>query len=121
MSVVLANSIFVNVGVSHGDDIIYIFSNPLNRDSVPKLSYLDERMKDILLNILVTFCSDNKPAVKFIIWEPVTKNLEKPLMQLAIKTPADISMQDSSSINRHRAMWESIPFIENDKMVLRKK
>lgn len=40
------------LGISHGDDIWFVLSNPFNPDQ--KLSNQDEKMKDIMLKIWTT-------------------------------------------------------------------
>nr|WBY51148.1 carboxylesterase [Holotrichia parallela] len=98
-------------GVSHGDDVMYIFSNP-QTPIIPRLPHLDELMKEKLLNMLTSFSSTNVPHMSKVDWEPVGKR--DPVKMLYIRNPKDMSMEKITKIERHRSMWASIPFAENE-------
>ncbi|KAK9720297.1 Carboxylesterase family [Popillia japonica] len=92
----------VNFGAGHGLDAKFyndgslIGAKSLNKD--------EEKMKDILLDMLVTFAKTGEPKIDGVDFLPVPKAGD--LKYLYVKNPEDMQMQTVASLGPHD-LWES--------------
>nr|XP_022901990.1 venom carboxylesterase-6-like [Onthophagus taurus] len=98
-------------GTAHGDDMMYLFSIP---NKTQKLTKLDENMQEILLNIWMSFIKTGNPKVENVKWPAISKKDDDSLIQLHIKSPQNIILEDVKEINRHKSMWDNLGFEENE-------
>nr|ANK58173.1 carboxylesterase [Stegobium paniceum] len=103
-----------NLGVGHGQDLVYILSNQLN-PSITVTDKTDLEMKEIFLNMWKTFASTGIPVIPGIKWSQVATDVNAPLDYLHIKSPSNIVMEKKQEMG-HRKFWESIPFKEDEKL-----
>ncbi|KAL3270431.1 hypothetical protein HHI36_020986 [Cryptolaemus montrouzieri] len=97
----------VNIGVSHGDDTVYVIMTEVDSLSTEK----DREMSKFMSGIFLTFARNGKPDVG-INWPPVSK--EGQLKYLKISSPTSVTVEDTEFGNR--PFWDSLPLEENEKL-----
>ncbi|KAH1005721.1 hypothetical protein HUJ04_006651 [Dendroctonus ponderosae] len=78
----------VNLGVSHGDDTIYVFSTKFDTNSTEK----DREMSKTLIDMITSFMKEGKPNIT-TKWQPLIKRHSGLLSQLNIAGPEDYEME----------------------------
>ncbi|KAF5270980.1 hypothetical protein FQA39_LY08283 [Lamprigera yunnana] len=109
----LFTSLAKRQGVAHGDDILLIFHIP--NLPLKKFTKADEQMKNILLDIWMSFSKEGVPKVKNVKWDPVSRNTKDNINYLHLKSPNDISFKQIEEIGR-RSFWDTLPFQENEQL-----
>ncbi|KAH9632931.1 hypothetical protein HF086_002753 [Spodoptera exigua] len=98
-----------NYGVSHGDDVLSIFSFPGMTQSEH-----DTAMIEALINMIYSYSTTGTP--KLInggpVWEPVKPGSPE-LNYLDILSPTKMEMKSSSDFGQ-KAFWDSLGFNENE-------
>ncbi|KAK0094083.1 hypothetical protein PV326_011852 [Microctonus aethiopoides] len=97
----------VDIGVTHTDDLIYLFPSPpylFNISTPVELSQLDNRMVDILIDLWTSFASTGVPTTNFsddpYIWEPYSD--ENYYLQISGDSQKNISLSKQSHLLEHR-------------------
>ncbi|GLV37952.1 uncharacterized protein CBL_06346 [Carabus blaptoides fortunei] len=101
-----------NLGVSHGDDAMYIimlakgfFKNYLESEA-------DNQMAELFLDMWTSFGQTGTPKVAQITWHPVSTSHEH-FQYLHIASPNHIEMKQKEYL-AHNEFWNALPFQEND-------
>ncbi|KAH1012829.1 venom carboxylesterase-6 [Dendroctonus ponderosae] len=97
----------VNLGVSHGDDTIYVFSTKFDTNSTEK----DREMSKTLIDMITSFMKEGKPNIT-TKWQPLIKRHSELLSQLNIAGPEDYEMEHVNEIG-NREFWDRLPLAEN--------
>nr|UUB32781.1 carboxylesterase COEE1 [Dendroctonus rhizophagus] len=97
----------VNLGVSHGDDTIYVFSTKFDTNSTEK----DREMSKALIDMITSFMKVGKPNIT-TKWQPLIKPNSVLLSQLNIAGPENYEMEHVNEIG-NRKFWDSLPLEEN--------
>nr|XP_022918355.1 venom carboxylesterase-6-like [Onthophagus taurus] len=97
--------------VGHGEDGKYFYDMEILEDAT--LSPEEEKMKDILLDFLVSFAKTGKPTSADIKWNPIPK--EGNLKYLFIKSPDDIRMKSTKRLGAYE-FWKSLGIKEEDNL-----
>uniref|UniRef100_A0AAR5QIG4 Carboxylic ester hydrolase n=1 Tax=Dendroctonus ponderosae TaxID=77166 RepID=A0AAR5QIG4_DENPD len=97
----------VNLGVSHGDDTIYVFSTKFDTNSTEK----DREMSKTLIDMITSFMKEGKPNIT-TKWQPLIKRHSGLLSQLNIAGPEDYEMEHVNEIG-NREFWNRLPLAEN--------
>ncbi|CAH0669349.1 unnamed protein product [Chilo suppressalis] len=88
-----------NYGVSHGDDTGYILSPDFGNTD-------DNRVADILVNIVYTYATTGVPKVPGTLWLPQSPN-SKQLNYLVLSSPDQIEMKKTSNFG-DESFWDSL-------------
>ncbi|XP_060525766.1 carboxylic ester hydrolase-like [Cylas formicarius] len=104
----------IDIGVSHGDDTIYVMKTVADTRSNDD----DRAMSEILTDMFVTFMQTGVPQVG-VEWLPVGKGCDVPLRRLNISGPQALGMEEVAP--GRGAFWERLPLAENDRLVRRSK
>jgi len=104
-------------GVSHGDDAMFVFSD-LPKKIEPKLPPGDEKMKETMLDMWMSFVKTGIPNIPG--WTPVDKDPNALLNYLFIGPQQQMEMRTTKELG-HRSFWESLPFAENARLLEKSK
>ncbi|XP_050556454.1 venom carboxylesterase-6 [Spodoptera frugiperda] len=98
-----------NYGVSHGDDVLSIFSYP-----GMVLDEKDAAMIEGLINMIYSYSTTGTPKLtnSAPVWEPVKPNSPE-LNYLDILSPTHMEMKASSDFGQ-KAFWDSLGLNENE-------
>lgn len=99
----------VNVGVSHGDDTVYICKAP---DIDTLSTEADRNMSKVLLDMIISFMTTSKPDTVPIDWLPLRKSMSMPFIILKILGPKEFEVEFTLEVGRSK-FWNSLPFKEN--------
>ncbi|GJQ87336.1 Est-6 [Trypoxylus dichotomus] len=98
--------------VSHGTDGRFFFQNYAL--GPPNLSKEEVRMKNILLDMLMSFVKTGKPKVKGVDFEPVSKSGE--FDYVLIRAPNNITLKSGDSLG-HMEFWDSLGMDEGQNVI----
>jgi bile salt-stimulated lipase len=101
-----------NNTVSHADDAQYIFSNMFQRKTMTKN---EQKMKDVMLNMLISFAKTGEPVVDGVTWEP-TKDDKLVYLHFENIEPKSIKMESTEEL-APRDFWKALGFLENENLV----
>ncbi|GJQ87338.1 Est-6 [Trypoxylus dichotomus] len=102
------------LGVGHGADGRFYYDI-----AMPGLKNLENereiKMKDILVDMVVSFAKTGKPEVPNVDFQPVAKSGN--LKYLSIKAPDDISMKSTKRLGPHE-FWKSLNLREDENVII---
>ncbi|XP_022918356.2 carboxylic ester hydrolase-like [Onthophagus taurus] len=98
-------------GVGHGYDAKFFYDFEMLMGA--RLTPEEEKMKDIMLDFLVSFAKTGKPTSNGVEWNPVAK--EGNLKYLFIKNPEDIQMKSTKRLGAYE-FWKSLGIKEEENL-----
>jgi carboxylesterase type B len=99
-----------NKTVKHSDDIKYYFGS-----RVRQLSPNELKMKDVLLDMLVSYAKTGRPEIVDVKWDPTTHD-KLTYLNISSFEPREMESRTTADLTP-REFWKSLGFSENENLV----
>ncbi|GJQ77780.1 Est-6 [Trypoxylus dichotomus] len=106
-----AGRALTHLGVGHGTDARFFFDDFLGLMGPVGLDEEEERMKDILLDMLVSYARTGIPKVEGVDFQPVSESGDFDYM--FISSPDDLTLKRGDTLGEVE-FWDSLRLYEDD-------